>query len=67
MKKKMLGFLLAVCIAMALVPMAAFAEGQRQNLNHNGRTSFCNSQKLWTMANMTIKQMRLYRLTRIWI
>ena len=27
MKKKMLGFLLAVCIAMALVPMAAFAEG----------------------------------------
>ena len=27
MKKKMLGLLLAVCIAMALVPMAAFAEG----------------------------------------
>ena len=27
MKKKMLGFLLAVCIAMALVPMVAFAEG----------------------------------------
>ena len=27
MKKKMLGLLLAVCIAMALVPVAAFAEG----------------------------------------
>ena len=27
MKKKMLGLLLAACIAMALVPMAAFAEG----------------------------------------
>ncbi len=27
MKKKMLGLLLAVCIAMALVSMAAFAEG----------------------------------------
>ena len=37
MKKKMLGLLLAVCIAMALVPMAAFAEGTRQNLNHNSR------------------------------
>ena len=43
MKKKMLGFLLAVCIAMALVPMAAFAEG-------NGKTSITTVNELLQFA-----------------
>lgn len=43
MKKKMLGLLLAVCIAMALVPMAAFAEG-------NGKTSITTVNELLQFA-----------------
>ena len=43
MKKKMLGFLLAVCIAMALVPMAAFAEG-------NSKTSITTVNELLQFA-----------------
>ena len=43
MKKKMLGFLLAVCIAMALVPMAAFAEG-------NSKTSITTVDELLQFA-----------------
>ena len=43
MKKKMLGFLLAACIAMALVPMAAFAEG-------NGKTSITTVNELLQFA-----------------
>ena len=43
MKKKMLGFLLAVCIAMALVPVAAFAEG-------NGKTSITTVNELLQFA-----------------
>lgn len=43
MKKKMLGFLLAVCIAMALVPMVAFAEG-------NGKTSITTVNELLQFA-----------------
>ena len=43
MKKKMLDFLLAVCIAMALVPMAAFAEG-------NGKTSITTVNELLQFA-----------------
>ena len=43
MKKKMLGFLLAMCIAMALVPMAAFAEG-------NGKTSITTVNELLQFA-----------------
>ena len=43
MKKKMLGLLLAVCIAMALVPMAAFAEG-------NGKTSITTVDELLQFA-----------------
>ena len=43
MKKKMLGLLLAVCIAMALVPMAAFAEG-------NSKTSITTVDELLQFA-----------------
>ena len=43
MKKKMLGLLLAACIAMALVPMAAFAEG-------NGKTSITTVNELLQFA-----------------
>jgi len=43
MKKKMLGFLLAACIAMALVPMAAFAEG-------NSKTSITTVNELLQFA-----------------
>jgi len=43
MKKKMLGLLLAVCIAMALVPMAAFAEG-------NSKTSITTVNELLQFA-----------------
>lgn len=43
MKKKMLGLLLAVCIAMALVPMAVFAEG-------NGKTSITTVNELLQFA-----------------
>ena len=43
MKKKMLGFLLAVCIAMALVSVAAFAEG-------NGKTSITTVNELLQFA-----------------
>ena len=43
MKKKMLGLLLAVCIAMALVSMAAFAEG-------NGKTSITTVNELLQFA-----------------
>ena len=43
MKKKMLGLLLAVCIAMALVPVAAFAEG-------NGKTSITTVNELLQFA-----------------
>ena len=43
MKKKMLGLLLAACIAMALVPMAAFAEG-------NGKTSITTVDELLQFA-----------------
>jgi len=43
MKKKMLGLLLAVCIAMALVPMVAFAEG-------NGKTSITTVNELLQFA-----------------
>ena len=43
MKKKMLGLLLAMCIAMALVPMAAFAEG-------NGKTSITTVNELLQFA-----------------
>ena len=43
MKKKMLGFLLAVCIALALVPMVAFAEG-------NGKTSITTVNELLQFA-----------------
>ena len=43
MKKKMLGFLLAVCIAMALVPVAAFAEG-------NSKTSITTVNELLQFA-----------------
>ena len=43
MKKKMLSLLLAVCIAMALVPMAAFAEG-------NSKTSITTVDELLQFA-----------------
>ena len=43
MKKKMLGLLLAVCIAMALVPVAAFAEG-------NSKTSITTVDELLQFA-----------------
>ena len=43
MKKKMLGLLLAACIVMALVPMAAFAEG-------NGKTSITTVNELLQFA-----------------
>ena len=43
MKKKMLGLLLAACIAMALVPMAAFAEG-------NSKTSITTVDELLQFA-----------------
>ena len=43
MKKKMLGLLLAACIALALVPMAAFAEG-------NGKTSITTVNELLQFA-----------------
>ena len=43
MKKKILGLLLAVCIAMALVPMAAFAEG-------NSKTSITTVDELSQFA-----------------
>ena len=43
MKKKMLGLLLAACIAMALVPVAAFAEG-------NGKTSITTVDELLQFA-----------------
>ena len=43
MKKKMLGLLLAACIAMALVPMAAFAEG-------NSKTSITTVNELLQFA-----------------
>ena len=43
MKKKMLGLLLAACIAMALVPMVAFAEG-------NGKTSITTVNELLQFA-----------------
>ena len=43
MKKKMLGLLLAVCIAMALVSVAAFAEG-------NGKTSITTVNELLQFA-----------------
>ncbi len=43
MKKKILGLLLAACIAMALVPMAAFAEG-------NGKTSITTVNELLQFA-----------------
>ena len=43
MKKKMLGFLLAVCIALALAPMAAFAEG-------NSKTSITTVNELLQFA-----------------
>ena len=43
MKKKMLGLLLAVCIAMALVPVAAFAEG-------NSKTSITTVNELLQFA-----------------
>ena len=43
MKKKMLGLLLVVCIAMALVPMAAFAEG-------NSKTSITTVDELLQFA-----------------
>ena len=69
MKKKLLSLLLALCLVMALVPMTAFAEENEQSNKISITTvdELCNLQKLWTMANMTIKQMRLYLLMRIWI
>lgn len=47
MKKKLLSLLLALCLAMALVPMTAFAEENEQN-NKTTITiiyRFCNLQK----------------------
>ncbi|MFR5832047.1 MAG: hypothetical protein ACLUEW_13200 [Lachnospiraceae bacterium] len=63
MKKKFLTFLLALCLVMALVPMTAFAENEQSSKTSITTVDeLCNLQKLWTMANMTIKQMLLYRL-----
>ena len=69
MKKKLLSLLLALCLVMALVPMTAFAEENEQSSKTSITTvdELWNLQKLWTMANMTIKQMRLYLLMQIWI
>lgn len=69
MKKKLLGVLLALCLAMALVPMTAFAEENAQSSKTSITTvdELLQFAKAVDKANTTIKQMRLYLLMQIWI
>ena len=66
MKKKVLSFLLTLCLVMTFVPMAAFAE-EPDKISITTVDQLLQFAKAVDMANITIKQMRLYLLMQIWI
>ena len=66
MKRKILSLLLSFTLCLTLLPTAAFAEGP-DKISITTVDELLQFAKAVTMANMTIKQMRLYLLMRIWI
>ena len=68
MKKKLLSFLLTLCLVMAFAPITAFADNEQSiKISITTVDELLQLQKLLTTANMMIKQMRLYLLMQIWI